>query len=135
MQPDNAFEPPGRSRVVKPNHILILLLIYIAALSGMISYLDTRGITEPQWSVVATTLLFSLLIFWWYWADSTSRSYRRSPLLNVAVIAVGFLAVPYYLLRSREKGQRLNAFARMLGFVVLILVAFVVGGLPFAFGS
>ena len=28
-----------------------------------------------------------------------------------------------------------NAFARMLGFVVLILVAFVVGGLPFAFGS
>ena len=85
--------------------------------------------------MVATTLLFSLLIFWWYWADSTSRSYRRSPLLNVAVIAVGFLAVPYYLLRSREKGQRLNAFARMLGFVVLILVAFVVGGLPFAFGS
>ena len=40
-----------------------------------------------------------------------------------------------YLLRTREKGQRLNAFARMLGFVVLILVAFVVGGLPFAFAS
>jgi hypothetical protein len=120
---------------MKPNHILVLLLLYIAALSGMASYLDARRIAEPQWSVVVTSIMGSLLVFWWYWADSTSRSYRRSPLLNVAIVAVGFLAVPYYLLRSRERGRRLLAFAGMFGFVLLMVVAMVVGALPVALVS
>jgi hypothetical protein len=115
---------------MKPNHILILLLVYIAALSGMTAYLDARGTAEPQWSVVVTSLIASLLIFWWYWADSTWRSYRRSPLLNIAVVAVAFFAIPYYLLRSREKGRRFQAVARMFGFVLLMVVAVAIGALP-----
>ena len=117
---------------MKPNQILILLLLYIAALAGMASFLDARRIAEPQWSVMVTSIAGSLLVFWWYWADSTSRSYRRSPLLNVAIIAVGFLAVPYYLLRSREKGRRLVAFAKLVGFVLLMAVAMMIGALPLA---
>ena len=120
---------------MKPNHILVLLLLYIAALSGMASYLDPRRIAEPQWSVVVTSIMGPLLVFWWYWADSTSRSYRRSPLLNVSIVAVGFLAVPYYLPRSRERGRRLLAFAGMFGFVLLMVVAMVVGALPGALVS
>jgi CDP-diglyceride synthetase len=118
---------------MQPNHILILLLVYIAALSAMASYLEVMHIAEPQWSVILTSLLASSLIFWWYWADSTSRSYRRSPLLNVAVVAVAFVAVPYYLVRSRERGRRLPALGKMLGFFLLMVVALVVGALPFAF--
>jgi CDP-diglyceride synthetase len=120
---------------MKPNRILIVLLLYFAALSGMTSYLDARGIAEPQWSVIVTMLFSSLLVFWWYWADSTSRSFRRSPLLNVAVVAVAFIAVPYYLLRSREKGQRLKAISRMFGFLLLIVAAVMVGALPAALVS
>ena len=120
---------------MKPSQILILLLLYIAALSGMASYLDMRRIAEPQWSVMVTSIMGSLLVFWWYWADSTSRSYRRSPLLNVAIVAVGFLAVPYYLLRSRERGRRLLAFAKLFGFVLLMLVAMAIGALPIAMVS
>lgn len=112
-----------------------MLLLYLAALSGMASYLDARGIAEPQWSVILTSVAGSLLVFWWYWTDSTLRSYRRPPLLNVAVVAIGFLAVPYYLLRSREKGQRLRAFARMLGFIALMLGAMLIGALPVALFS
>lgn len=115
---------------MKPNHILVLLLLYLAAFSGVSSYLDTRRIAEPQWFVMATSIMGSLLIFAWYWADSTSRSYRRSPLLNVAMVAIGFLAVPYYLLRSRERGRRLAAFAKMFGFVLLIVLATLIGSLP-----
>ena len=117
---------------MKPNQILVLLLLYIAALSGMASYLDMRRTAEPQWSVMVTSISGSLLVFWWYWADSTSRSYRRSLLLNVAMVAVGFLAVPYYLLRSRERGQRLLAVAKLFGFVLLMVVAMVIGALPVA---
>jgi CDP-diglyceride synthetase len=117
---------------IQPNHILLLLLVYIAALSAMASYLEVMGIAEPQWSVILTSLLAASLIFWWYWADSTSRSYRRSPLLNIAVVAVAFVAVPYYLVRSRERGRRLPALGKMLGFFVLMVVALIVGALPFA---
>ena len=115
---------------MKPNHILILLLVYIAALSAMASYLEVMHIAEPQWSVILTSLLASSLIFWWYWTDSTLRAYRRSPLLNVAVIAVAFVAIPYYLIRSRPSGQRLRAVASMLGFVALLVVALFIGALP-----
>ncbi len=115
---------------MKPTHILGLILLGIALLSGMSTYLETHGMREPQWSVITTSLAFSLLIFWWYWTDSTLRAYRRSPLLNVAVIAVAFVAIPYYLIRSRPRGQRLRAVASMLGFVALLVVALFIGALP-----
>lgn len=117
---------------MKTNQILAVVLLYLAALGGLTTYLDVQRIAEPQWSVVLTSMVGSLLVFWWYWMDSTLRSYRRSPLLNVAVVAIGILAVPYYLLRSREKGQRLLAFAKMLGFMVLMISAVLVGALPIA---
>jgi len=120
---------------MKPNRVLMLLLLYISALSGMTSYLEVRGIEEPPWSVIVTMLLSSSLIVWWYWADSTSRSYRRSPLLNVAVIAVALVAVPYYLLRSREKGQRFKAISKLFGFLALVVGAAMVGALSVALVS
>jgi hypothetical protein len=101
----------------------------------MEAYLDARRLREPQWLVMVTSIASSLLIFWWYWADSNLRSYRRSPGLNIAVVAVGFLAVPYYLLRSRGKGERLAAFARLLGFVVLMVGAVLLGSLPMGSGA
>ena len=130
-----AAQTRGRLAGMKPNYILVLLLLYIAALSGMTSYLDARRIAEPQWSVVVTSLIASSLIFWWYWADSTSRSYRRSPLLNVAIVAIAFFAVPYYLLRGPEIGRRFQAVAKMFGFVLLMAGASVVGPLPVALVS
>jgi hypothetical protein len=77
---------------MKPPQILILLLVYLLALSTMEAYLDARRLREPQWLVMVTSIASSLLIFWWYWADSNLRSYRRSPGLNIAVVAVGSLA-------------------------------------------
>jgi hypothetical protein len=120
---------------MKPKQILGLILLSTALLGGMSAYLEAHGIREPPWSVLSTSMGFSLLVFWWYWADSTSRSYRRSPLLSVAVVAVAFVAVPYYLFRSRQKGQRLRAVASMLGFVALLVVALFAGAVPIALVS
>lgn len=112
---------------MRTSQILVIVLLYFAALGGLTAYLEVQRIAEPQWSVMLTSLMGSILVFWWYWADSTLRAYRRSPLLNVAVVGIGILAVPYYLLRSREKGQRLLALAKMLGFIVLMVGALLVG--------
>ena len=118
-----------------PNHILGLIFLWMAILGGVSAYFDAQAIREPQWSVMGSSIVFSLLVFWWYWADSNSRSFRRSPLLNVAVVAVGVVAIPYYLLRSRPSGERLKAITKLLGFFMLLVVALFAGALPIALVS
>ena len=44
---------------------------------------------------------FAFLIFWWYRLDSSQAGYKRTPWLNVGVIAIAALALPYYFFRSR----------------------------------
>ncbi len=114
---------------MNPRQIIVVLLVYAAVVSGLLTYLDLNDIAEPEWLAVVTTVLSTLLIFWWYWSDSTGRAYRRSLLLNVAVVALTFVAIPYYLARSRVTGERFPAFARLLGFVALTLLALFAGGL------
>ena len=113
---------------MNPKQILVALLTYAAVLSGLLTYLELKGIAEPDWLGVGATLVPSLLIFWWYWSDSKERAYPRSPLLNVAVVAISFVAIPYYLARSRAKGERIRTFAGLVGFIALMLLALVVGG-------
>jgi len=107
---------------MKAHWTLLALVVAITALSTVDSYLQAHQIREPGWWHVSATLALSLLIFGWYYFDSESRSYPRSTLLNIAVIGVGIVAIPYYLARSREKGKRLKAIIRLLGFCALSIV-------------
>jgi len=70
----------------------------------------------------------AFLIFAWYRLDTEERGYHRSPLLNVAVIALAILALPYYFFSSRGiKG----------GFVALglFVLAFVAAGVLTVIGQ
>ncbi len=125
----HAHDRPELVRRMSPKHILVILLAYAVALSGFLTYLDLRGTAEPAWLALATSLVFSALIFAWYLADTQQRGYTRTALLNIAIILVSVVAVPYYLLRSRPRGQRLKAITRMLGVFVLLLLAMLAGGL------
>ena len=49
---------------------------------------------------------------------------------SVAECALGFVAIPYYLLRSRPRGQRFKAIVGLLAFFALLVVALFVGALP-----
>ena len=118
--------PPG---VLTPKRVLIALPVAFAALGMFMAYLQVRGIPEPKSVQVASTFLFSLMTFAWFWLDSELRAYKRSPFLSVSVVAFGIVAIPYYLLRSRSKGQRLKAVGKFMGFVCLLFLAFLVGGL------
>ena len=61
----------------------------------------------------------SLLAFQWYWLDSELRGYRRSIPLNVSVVALAGIALPYYLFRSRGvKGGFVGVGLLVLLFVV-----------------
>lgn len=62
--------------------------------------------------------VFALLIFWWYRLDTAQQGYKRTPWLNVAVIAIAALALPYYFFRSR--GFKRGALATLALFGALI---------------
>ena len=42
-----------------------------------------------------------LPVFAWFRFDTDQRSYRRTPLLNICVLAIAIVALPYYFFRSR----------------------------------
>ena len=74
-------------------------------------------------------LMFSLIIFTWYYHDSNQRSYQRSALLNIGVVTLAIVAIPYYLIRTRERGQKSKAILHLAGFFVLIILSSVVGAI------
>jgi hypothetical protein len=112
---------------MKPEHALVALIGYLAALGVVLSFLDARGIAEPPSLQIGSTLGLAALTFAWYWSDSEARRYKRSPFLSIAVAALGFIAVPYYLFRSRHKGERLMAIGRFLGFGLLLMAVIIAG--------
>ena len=89
--------------------------------------MDSRSIAEPGWFVGLTLVIPAFFMFTWYWMDSASRSFRRSPLLNAAMVAFAVVTVPFYLYRSRAKGERGAALLQFLGFALLYVAASVVG--------
>lgn len=54
----------------------------------------------------------------WYYYDTEQIKYRRSPLLNICVIGIGVIAIPYYFFRSRGFRKGLLYTALLLTFVI-----------------
>ncbi len=73
------------------------------------------------------SVLLSFFPFLWYVRDRDARGYVRSIWLNMCMVSLTPLAMPYYLIRSRPRGQKLRAFFWFVGFVLLCLVGHFVG--------
>ena len=98
---------------------LILALLAIAAFAdGAIGQFIAPGQLYPK-SVIAFMLIDTALIFIWYRIDSTQRGYRRTPWLNIGVIGLSIIALPYYFFRSR--GARGGFVALGLFFACVVL--------------
>jgi hypothetical protein len=77
----------------------------------------------------ASIVLSLLLLFFWLHADGKETGYRRSRWLNVGIVMLAAVFVPYYLYRARPAGRRLRAFGFLLLFVFAWLLLNVVGAL------
>ena len=84
----------------KNKNLILVALAVVALLSGAAAQYFEPGVAFPR-----TDLLFLLtgvtLSFGWYYLDSEQIQFRRGKLLNVCVIALGIVALPYYFFRSR----------------------------------
>jgi hypothetical protein len=104
--------------------VLIAALCVAFALGAVLSL--ARSPAQMEWLNGVSLLLSTFLTFAWYRYDSDARQYRRSYPLNVGVIALSLLALPYYLFRSR------GLLSGLLALVLLLVLSIGLGALLFA---
>ena len=85
---------------MSPKNWVLVALATASLASGVIDQYFYPGHQFPP-SAVGFMVVGVLLIFLWYRMDTAQIGYRRSPWLNVGVIALAVVALPYYFFRSR----------------------------------
>jgi hypothetical protein len=100
---------------MKSKSAVLIAIAVLSFISGaVVQYLNRAG--SPMEFVFLGLAAF--LIFYWYHIDTEERGYRRTSLLNISVIALAVVALPYYFFRSR--GTKGGFVA--VGFFVLAFV-------------
>jgi hypothetical protein len=84
---------------------------------------------SPLGGLLLLNVLFSFLTFLWYCRDRDASGRRRSLARNIGVITLPFITIPWYLVRHQPLRGRIRALLRFLGFVVLILLATLLGAM------
>lgn len=107
-------------------YALLSISFMYAALAGITSSYD---IQLPKSVELVAGLLMLAGTYIWYYLDAAERGYRRTTLLGGAVILFSLLAVPYYLFRSRSRGQRAKAIFRFFGICVLYIVVVLISAI------
>ena len=105
----------------------ILILLIYGFMSSLLNVVILGGyVTGQPWQAFEV-ILFSFIVYWWYYLDKARHDYRAGKWLNMAVVACGIIAIPVYLFRSRPLRQAAMAFLMFLLVIVGIGVSFVVG--------
>jgi hypothetical protein len=103
-------------------------LLAIAFCNGAAdSYFLKHHLKGPDALAALFFALILALTYVWYYYDSIERSYARSRGLNLGIILLAVVAIPYYVARSRPRGQRLKAILRLIGFALCYLICAVLG--------
>lgn len=94
--------------------VAFLVLSFVVGVVGQYYYPGMDLSPADMWFLP----VFAFLVFLWYRIDSEQRSFKRSPWLNIGVIAIAIIALPYYFFRSRGfKGGALATFLMLLVFI------------------
>lgn len=97
---------------------LLIALALVAFMYGAVAQYFAPGASFSKIDMLFM-LIGTTLSFMWYYYDSIEVEYRRGALLNIAVIAIGVIAFPYYFFRTRgfKKGLLYT------GLFVLVVIA------------
>ena len=109
----------------------IATFLFVGVLFGISTQYPTP-FHVPEWIEWSLMLAYGFSVFWWYHADSTERNYKRPIWLNIAMVGITILGLPYYLFRSR--GLRSGALAILCaaGLVVAFMLLAVVSSIAVA---
>lgn len=120
---------PAYAPVMSPRGaaISLLALMFVSALVEAASGMRERE--EPLVWTFVSGILSSFLSFYWFRLDREGRGWPRSRWLTLAVVFLTPLAIPYYIARTRPRGRKLRGVLGFVGYVLLMLVASVAGGM------
>ena len=108
---------------MNPKTLVLSLMGLVSFLGGAIAqYYRARHLQPPSGVPISLVLVSALLLFIWYRLDTDQRSYRRTYFLNLGIVALGVVALPYYFFRSRGAKGGLVA---ILLFILLLMGSFV----------
>jgi hypothetical protein len=119
------IDPAQRSK----NAIIIAMLGVALAAGIVITSLtpDPKVVEVPIGVQFGINLLLLLLGFRWLHIDSRQLDIRRPLWLNIGIILLAAVFVPYYLYKTRPEGARLTAILMFFGLVVAIAFASAIG--------
>lgn len=96
-----------------PKQAAIVAAMVLSFVTGGVGQYVHPGTALPPTDIWLMPL-FVFAVFVWYWHDARQRGYRRTPWLDVAVVAIAILALPWYFVRSRGWRQGLVASGWLL---------------------
>ena len=98
--------------------IVLIVLACVSFLAGVIDQYFYPDNPFPP-TAPAYTFISIFLVFLWYRLDSDKIGYRRSPWLNLSIVVLTIVALPYYFFRSRGVKRGFVA----VGIMLLALIA------------
>lgn len=111
----------SKTNIRSPKETVLVLLALVSFSSGATAaYFDPYNPWPPY--LVIFNLIMASLLFVWYHLDSTERSYKRSRILNVGIVLLPIIAMPYYLIRSR--GIKKGSIATCV-FILAIIISLI----------
>jgi hypothetical protein len=103
---------------------LVIAYLVLSVAEGVLSPVFYPGqVFSPI--TVAFMLAYLFLVFWWYRVDSDVQKYSRSVWLNVGVICLNIIALPYYFFRTR--GGKGGAIATIVFLLFIVASGFLTG--------
>lgn len=87
------------------------LMFFVIVVDGTLSY----EITESSAFGYGRIIVSAIAVFGWFLADAKENGIDPSPLLRIAVVAVSFIAVPYYRFRYMGRNAASYSWRKLLG--------------------
>jgi hypothetical protein len=122
----SAQVPATRSR----KHSALIALVGVSAVLGILDAalgLPLRSDSERFAFTFGGNLALLLIGFRWLALDAFELDIRRPGWLNVGIVLLAIVFVPYYLYKTRPQGRRMPAIAMFLGLVVACMFASAIG--------
>ena len=85
------------------------------------AYLDVKfdGSKNETAYFVTTIVITTFVIFYWLLEDAKDINVTPSSSLKIGVIAISFIAVPYYLIKYKGIKRASLSFAKFSGFILV----------------
>ncbi len=85
---------------MSPKQKVLVTIFLVSIMEGSVGQFFYPNSPIPP-STLWLLMVFSLLIFLWYRIDAKQIEYPQSVVLNVGIVVLHLVALPYYFFRSR----------------------------------